>query len=206
MYKIFIKDKPVIFKRKSEWRDIPHHIPADDQHNFMHFKETIKKIEQGILEEADYHFYSSNLEEMWKAFQSCYKIIEAGGGLVKNEKGEILFIKRYGKWDLPKGKIEKGETVPEAAMREVEEECNIQGLKIIRQLPTTYHTYHQNDKYILKYSHWFEMYCKSEGLNLKPQEEEGITEVKWMNKRDVTTALKNTYGTIKELIDFYLEK
>ena len=130
------------------------------------------------------------------SFSLPYKVIEAAGGLVKNKKGEYLFIFRNGKWDLPKGKIEKGEGIKSAGIREVEEECGITKLKIVKELESTYHIYHQDEKAILKRTYWFEMLCEDES-KLVPQTEEGITDVKWLSKKDLQQVNDNTYDSIK---------
>jgi 8-oxo-dGTP pyrophosphatase MutT (NUDIX family) len=151
-------------------------------------------------EVGEIFFYNKNEDFLLNAFKSMFKIVEAAGGLVKNPEGKYLFIFRNGKWDLPKGKIEKGEEVKEAAMREVEEECGIGGLTIIQQLETTYHTYTMENKEILKPTYWFEMTC-SDTSALLPQTEEGITDVKWLGKKDLEVVRKNTYASVKDLIE-----
>jgi 8-oxo-dGTP pyrophosphatase MutT (NUDIX family) len=145
------------------------------------------------------YYYHENEKLLLSSFSSAFKVIEAAGGLVKNKKGEYLFIFRNGKWDLPKGKIEKKEGIKEAAIREVEEECGIGGLKIIKELESTYHTYHQEEKAILKRTYWFEMLCEDES-KLVPQTEEGITDVKWLSKNKLEQVTENTFESIKEVM------
>lgn len=145
------------------------------------------------------YFYHENEKLLLSSFSLSFKVIEAAGGLVKNNKGEYLFIFRNGKWDLPKGKIEKGEGIKVAAVREVEEECGISKLKILKELDSTYHVYHQDGKAILKRTYWFEMVCEDDA-KLIPQEEEGITEVKWIAKKDFDQVNDNTYDSIKEVM------
>lgn len=144
-------------------------------------------------------FYYENEKILLSTFSSSFKVIEAAGGLVKNGKGEYLFIFRNGKWDLPKGKIEKGEAVPVAAIREVEEECGIHNLKIRKELESTYHTYYLEKKEVLKRTHWFEM-TSDDNSALVPQIEEGITLVKWLPKKDLSQVYENTYESIKEVM------
>ena len=131
-------------------------------------------------------------------------VISAAGGLVVNPKKEILFIFRNGVWDLPKGWIEKGETIESAATREVEEECGVFNLKIIKSLVTTYHIYYQEGMN-LKKTYWFLMSSDS-NKELVPQIEEGITEVVFKNERDTEEALKNSYGNIKLVHDTFKER
>lgn len=145
------------------------------------------------------YYYHENEKLLLSSFSLAFKVIEAAGGLVKNKKGEYLFIFRNGKWDLPKGKIEKGEGIKTAAIREVEEECGISKLKIVKELVSTYHTYHIEEKPILKRTYWFEMLCEDES-KLIPQTEEGITDVKWLSKKDLQQVSDNTYESIKEVL------
>ena len=126
------------------------------------------------------------------------KVVEAGGGLVYNSKKEILFIRRNGKWDLPKGKVEKGETYEEAAIRETEEETGVQNLEIRRFIKKTYHVFKRNDKFRLKVTYWFEMYTDYDG-DLIPEPEEGIKKVRWKNFEKAQKALQDSYENIKLL-------
>src|SRR4051812_1521782 len=105
-------------------------------------------------------------------------------------------IFRRGKWDLPKGKLDKGETPGQAAIREVGEECGVTGLHIVKPLEPTYHIYPIDGGNALKKSYWYEMTCPGDDV-LKPQTEEDITEVRWMTDAEVTESMRNTYCTIK---------
>jgi 8-oxo-dGTP pyrophosphatase MutT (NUDIX family) len=136
---------------------------------------------------------------IFKLFSSYYQIIEAAGGIVRHPAGKYLFIKRFGKWDLPKGKIEKGENPQAAALREVEEETGIAGLTIVRELPSTFHTYKLEGSRVLKRTWWFAMDYTGE-LMSRPQLEEGITEATWLVPSRFDMVLENTYRSIAELI------
>lgn len=137
-------------------------------------------------------------------FSSYFIHLEAAGGLVINNEQQWLFIMRNGRWDLPKGLIEPGENAREAAIREVGEECGLQGLDITRQLPVTYHVYPlKNKQWALKRTHWFMMHASSD-LSLTPQAIEGITLAAWRNPLDIADIRKSTYGNINELIDHCL--
>jgi ADP-ribose pyrophosphatase YjhB (NUDIX family) len=137
----------------------------------------------------------------FEAFAKDCKIVKAAGGLVYNTEGKLLIIFRNGKWDIPKGKVEKGESIEETALREVEEECGISNLNIVDPVPfISYHTYNHKGKNVLKPTYWYRMSC-ADDLALVPQTEEGITQVKWANKTFVKNeVLKNTYNSIKNLI------
>ena len=127
-------------------------------------------------------------------------MIVAAGGLVKNKKGKVLFIFREGKWDLPKGKLDKGESMEDAAIREVEEETGVKGLKIVRYLQTTYHIFKRSGRYKLKKVIWFEMVTDFDG-DLIPQHNEGITKVKWKGPKKTKKALENSYRNIRILFE-----
>lgn len=146
-----------------------------------------------------------NAEKNWQNFCAHFKLVEAAGGLVQNEDGYWLFIYRNGMWDLPKGKLEKGESIEECAVREVAEECGIDEPTIVRQLSTTYHTYTLKEKRVLKPTYWYLM--KSEDVSeLIPQTEEGITEVKWVSTEKAVELAKDSFGSIKEVVGEGLNK
>lgn len=150
------------------------------------------------LEEITFtvHDYQSVVDELKKD----YTIIKAAGGLVLNE-GEVLMIWRLKKWDLPKGKLDKGEKPKATAVREVEEECNIK-VKIGKKICHTWHTYKQNGKRILKKTYWYRMYCVDDS-DMKPQLEENIEEIKWMNETELREALYNTYPSVRDVFRHY---
>jgi 8-oxo-dGTP pyrophosphatase MutT (NUDIX family) len=126
-------------------------------------------------------------------------LIEAAGGLVRNEKGDYLFIFRNDKWDLPKGKIEKDEKTKVAAVREVEEECGITVSKLGSKICKTYHAYISKGDVVLKKTHWFNMKYKG-NATLKPQLEEGITDVRWFRKGHIDAIVQNTFPSILDVL------
>jgi mutator protein MutT len=126
-------------------------------------------------------------------------IIQAAGGLVENEKGEILFIFRRGKWDLPKGKLDPGETLESCALREVKEETGIDQLELKKFLLVTKHEYEESGLFILKETHWWLIKTNSR-QPLIPQTEEDITGVKWMSPPDFKIVQQNTYPSILEVL------
>ena len=119
--------------------------------------------------------------------------------MVKNNKGEVLFIYRNNKWDLPKGKAERNETIEETSIREVEEETGVKGLTIENPLQTTYHIFKRGGRNRIKITYWYKMQTNYKG-KLKPQEKEGITKVEWLNEEQIALAMKNSYANIKLLV------
>ena len=139
-------------------------------------------------------------EELIQESFNNHIYIEAAGGLVFNEKGKVLMIHRLGYWDLPKGKIDPGETPKQCAKREIKEECGIGKLSIVKELPSTFHTYEMKGKEYLKRTYWFEMLCK-DNAPLVPQTEENIDEVLWMGKKKVKELNEqNTYRSILDVL------
>ncbi len=149
-------------------------------------KEAIKEIS----------FEHPDLNKLFNDIKSYFNYIEAAGGLVKNKNNELLVIHRFDIPDLPKGKIEKNEKPEDTAIREVEEECGITGLKITGKAEPSYHIYTIKNKKVLKKTHWFYMnYAGDE--TLKPQTEEDITKVEWCDVQKLTEFQKQTYKSLK---------
>jgi len=147
--------------------------------------------------------YHSDLKELWNKFKDYFMIERAAGGLIKNEKEENLFIFRLNRWDLPKGKIEKGESIKEAAIREVKEECGVKDVVIEKKLPITYHIFKRNGRDTLKITQWYLMNTGFSGI-LVPQIEEDIIEAVFKDRIATEKALENTYGNIK-LLFYHLQ-
>ncbi|MEP1088096.1 NUDIX domain-containing protein [Algoriphagus sp.] len=138
-----------------------------------------------------------------KFVKSRFSIIKAAGGVV-TKKDKLLLIFRLGKWDFPKGKFEKGETPKECAVREVEEECAVK-VKASKKICTTWHTYTQNRKSILKKTYWYEMDCISDA-QMAPQQEEGIEDIRWFFEADAKIALINSYPSMRYLFKQFIRR
>src|SRR5690606_32159373 len=151
-------------------------------------------------QQITYLFVHPEINSIFKKIISDLKIIYAAGGVVRNGEGDYLFIHRLGKWDLPKGKVDEGEKMREAAVREVEEECGIKVDYLGEKIQTTYHTYIMRGKFVLKQTKWYDM-----GVNkvpeLIPQTEEDITEAVWLNKKDLKKVRENTYPLILDILE-----
>lgn len=192
MYKVFYYEKPLTLSEK----------PVAEAKNLKFLSESQFNEALALLKNEDathVNIYHYNLENLWKKFVNHFDYLEAAGGLVKNNKDEILFIYRLEKWDLPKGKVEPGETTELAALREVEEECGITELKIKAFIGNTYHLYYDSTLR-LKSTYWYEMsYDGNE--ELIPQIEEGIGVAKWKLKSEIPGLLGNTYENIKIVLE-----
>ena len=151
---------------------------------------------RGIYQK-DVYLYGYDISKMYTDFKSVFKLIKASGGLVQNQKGAFLFIKRLGLWDLPKGKIEKGESAALGAIREVREETGVINPKIDRVLPTTYHIYKAKEEYILKKTCWFLMHTNSHE-SLVPQLDEDITAAEWLSKINAKNAIAHSYRSLRD--------
>ena len=197
MYKVFVNDPPIIITSSSKKTN---NFPLYILKNIV-VVEIIEKLKNNEINGVN--LYTPDLEKGWALFSQNLDVITASGGLVLNPKKEVLFIYRNNIWDLPKGWIEKGESIESAAIREVEEECGVFNLEIVKKLITTYHIYYQNG-IKLKKTHWFLMQSDY-NKELVPQLEEGISWVGFKNNSEIETALKNTFENIKLVYDTFKE-
>jgi 8-oxo-dGTP pyrophosphatase MutT (NUDIX family) len=197
MHSVYVNDKPLIFDEVYEKKTggDKYRIYSREEKSIddVMFELTSKQVD-GIV------YLSSDPGEAWKEFVSKHTLVETSGGLVQNEKGKYLIIFRKGRWDLPKGKIEYDETVEEAAIREVMEECGIKKLTLVRPIGPSFHTYLESGKRILKKTHWFLMSAPSD-VPLFPQKEEGIEEAEWMSKEEIARrVIPETYSSVSQLL------
>ncbi len=147
--------------------------------------------------------HSDDLAQLIADFESLYKILEAGGGLVFNEKGETLFIFRRDFWDLPKGKIDKGETKEQAAVREVQEETGLQQVTLGDFICETNHTYkNKKGKRIIKRTYWYHM--TTTDMELIPETEEDIEQAIWQRLDKFISLRPRVYKNIMKVIRTYL--
>ncbi|MDR0714930.1 MAG: NUDIX domain-containing protein [Bacteroidales bacterium] len=162
----------------------------------------LEKYLSDFSESTDERLYISypDVKRLMKAVVSCFHTVEAAGGVVALADGRILMIKRLGKWDLPKGKAEKGETSEQTAVREVTEECGLPVAPVISsKLTDTYHTYFRRHKHVLKHTAWYAMTFPY-AAPLHPQLAEDITDALWLSVDEANRTLDNTYGSVKEVL------
>lgn len=204
--RIYFGDKPVILcdEIDKELNEILHHPDAVfvDEISPQAIKSMLHEIKKD-----EFHagvIWHKDLAKLKKIFFKNFTVIEAAGGIVQNEKKELLFIHRLGKWDLPKGKIEKNEKPEDCAQREVTEETGVKDLKLKKKIGETYHVYDEFGKHYLKISHWYYMNCKSD-QKLIPQAEEYITDIKWVKTLEIKEPVKNTYPSIKNILSKFFD-
>lgn len=200
MYKVFVNEKKLLLSKQSE--NLEKNVRYE---NFTTFEIALDLLENTSVKELN--VFGEDIDTIWEEFKNLFRIIEAAGGLVNNSNGEILFIKRLGKWDLPKGKMEKGESREESAVREIEEETGLKDVELLEFINTTYHIYvERNGDKILKCTHWFEMNFNGEDTS-KPQIEEGITEVAWKNASQIENEVfPNTFRNIQLIVNEFRNK
>ena len=193
-YRIYINEKAILIT-ESEPKKAESYEKIDAQ------MFDLKIIYTWILAHHNKNFYivCPDAKVYLKNIIAGITTIEAAGGLVKNENGDYLFIYRNDKWDLPKGKIEKDEKTKVAAVREVEEECGIAVSKLGDKICKTYHAYVSRGEVVLKKTHWYSMKYKGND-KLKPQLEEGITDVRWFKKGHIDAILANTFPSILDVL------
>lgn len=192
MYKVFVNNRPLFLTNKIEKE-------TDFQLfllNSVDIEQLVIKIFKNKIHKA--FLYHPDEKEILTTLKSKVPVEKAAGGLVYNKRGEILFIFRNGKWDLPKGGVEKKEKKKEAAMREVEEETGVGKLKITEKLEKTYHIFKRGGKFKLKITHWYKMESSFSGTPT-PQIEENIEKAVWVKPEDIPNLLQNSYENIKLL-------
>lgn len=194
-YRIYINDDTLFIanERPEQEKEIQQ-IDVQD----FDFRQFYKSITADS--KKDYLLLDADPRALFKKIKKSLTLIKAAGGLVKNSKGNYLFIFRNKKWDLPKGKVEKAEKMKEAARREVEEECGVKIYTNDEKLCKTYHVYTMGSKVVLKKTNWYSMTVKGEP-KLIPQKEEGITKASWLSKTELAPVLDNTYPSIVQVLE-----
>jgi 8-oxo-dGTP pyrophosphatase MutT (NUDIX family) len=200
MYKVFFNDRRVLIGSTFK-KSLIHKSLVYRPSNF-------KEVElawlafKNDLTGRDLILLCNDQENMKDMFFSLFLVIDAAGGLVRNTESQLLCIYRWGKWDLPKGKAEKGEKIEETAIREVEEECGISDLRNEGLNSVTFHIYEhprKPGKWILKQTFWFNM-AYSGNQKLVPQINEDIVDVRWFCKSGLGVVIDNTWASLKPII------
>lgn len=202
MYKIYINDTPLILTNSAEIGEkqiendrelIARYIGKHKVlFNYIDMLEKGKRFDKVTL-------YYDDVEQLFSDFASHFKIIEAGGGVVFNADQEVLLIFRRNFWDLPKGKLDKGESKEAAALREVREETGLEQLEQTKLLETMYHTYREGKQRILKRTFWYEMHTSE--MSLTPQAEEQIEKAEWWQLKNFLSSDLPVYASIRGLLE-----
>lgn len=199
--KIYFNDKPLFLCDDVDAGLQPylHHDDAIfiDELNTHAINSMIHEMQQPQVHAGIY--FHKDLETLKKAFFKKFTPVLAAGGFVLNEKGEVLMMFRRGKWDLPKGKQDKKESPEACAVRETEEETGLKNIKLISPLITTWHTYHEGSRFILKETKWFIMKTPG-GQSLIPQTEEGITKLEWVKKSEIKKYLPDSFSSVEDVL------
>lgn len=197
---IYYNDKPVYVVSKGEVSqyDEDAYVVSAQSQNILKGLDALRENETSALV-----IYAGTEQDAIRVLSAALTRITAAGGIVVKNNDALLVIKRHGKWDLPKGKLEKDESIEEGAKREIEEECGIE-VKIKKPLKQTYHIYEHYGKSILKETYWFVAELINDE-NIAPQKEEGITEVRWIPKKDIDEVYNNTYSNIRDVLNAYFK-
>ena len=169
-----------------------------DELNLHTVKSMIHEMEKPTVHAGV--FFHPDLDELKQTFFKKFTLVKAAGGFVLNESNHVLMMFRRGKWDLPKGKLDKKETIEEAAIRETQEETGLKNITLISPLATTYHTYHEGTRFVLKESSWFKMKVEGE-QKLVPQAEEQISKLEWVSKDNLKGYKKNSFPSVIDVLD-----
>lgn len=223
MKTIFVNDIPIYFKKLDnsnlKKEDYDTHIDGSSgivplklfsrvliyDSNFLTITDLLKKMTiKKFIKIYSITITLKDYSRVINKVKKMFKIIKAGGGVVKNNKEEILFIYRLKKWDLPKGKLDKGENIKQCAKREVEEETKVK-VKLEKKITSTWHTYTSKKKFILKKTTWYKMYSL-DSSKMKPQKKENIEKVEWMKSSTIKEILLNSYKTLNHVMSEYYKK
>lgn len=199
MYKVFFNDRMIILSDQPE--------TSGEGYPQNHAYRNLKELKKAVFSFLSLNsvqallIHHKDIEVLFKDFLSLFDFVEAAGGLVRNTDSDILVILRRGIWDLPKGKLDSGESMEEAALREVTEECGIHGQTITRPLPPTYHIYLEKKIWHLKKTHWFEMSYRGQEVPV-PQQSEQITDVRWISKANLLNITDEAFRSLLEIFRF----
>lgn len=199
MYKVFI-DNTALF--------ITTEAPKESENCVVIYSEDVRSFRDAVFSWTSkvknydpVYLVTSKPESAFAKMFEAFEYIEAAGGIVKKEN-RYLFIKRHGYWDIPKGKLDKGERTDLGAIREIEEECGISNPTIDHLICSTYHTYKLKGKPKIKKTYWYALNYDGDETPVA-QVEEGITKVKWFLEEDLFKVTDNTFASIIDVMKVY---
>jgi 8-oxo-dGTP pyrophosphatase MutT (NUDIX family) len=196
-YEVYILNRPVIFGTQTPLSEAglvlnePSDVVLKSLPNVLRKRPDLPRV----------WLVAEDVEALWIRFCMGYREVLAAGCIVENEYGELLWMKRNGRWDLPKGKVESGERIEDAAVREVEEETGIGHLELKGALGQTYHTYEMNGNVELKTTFWFKAIHTGGRTAGIPQKEEGISAIVWVPRPMPEDMLASTFASLRRLIE-----
>lgn len=194
IFTIYLNERPLILCPRQ--RDIPasyKDAPVCPNPDAAAIKQTLSALEEGDIQAAV--FVQADTRRLLEVIKSHFSVFVAAGGLITNPQGEILLMFRRGKWDLPKGKQDDGESLEECAVREVREETGLQNISLEQKITETYHYYPLKEKKVLKHTYWYKMQFTGTELTV-PQIEEDIMDIQWIRPENLGKYLKFSYNNI----------
>lgn len=203
MYKVYVNGVPVFLGTPETIGDLGL-FPSKDVLTapYLGKRKTIKQYLDLLDKNRQMRtigLYAEDADALWADFCSCFRLLEAAGGYVLDAQGKLLVFYRRASWDMPKGKIDPGETPEQAALREVQEETGLINLTLGPFLMHTWHTYVQKDERILKKTWWYKMTTTDTLVN--PQTEEDIEEIRWVEPAAWLAGNPVVYGSIRDVIE-----
>jgi len=201
MYKVFFKDRTLFLTDnfsshfKEKYGLFYKYKEMDDLKELIGFYSRLTTIKS-------LYVFHDDIDVLREAFMKCFIPMNAGGGLIRNRKGEFLLIFRRGGWDLPKGKLNKKESFEQGALREVKEECGLPKVELQKPLMSTYHTYSYKEGIALKKTMWFEMLYKGKQKPV-PQVEEDISDIKWIKPNKLEPYLQQSFPAIRDVFTYF---
>lgn len=197
-YDVYIGGRPLRFLDPMPLEQVGRDLPVVEVSGERELRQVVHELEHGAafvgVQLLPVHGFDA-----WAAFQAEHTFVLAAGGLVRDETGRLLAIRRLGKWDLPKGKVEKNEAVDKAALREVKEECGLKNVSLVRNVTSTWHTYERKGKQHLKRTEWFLMQGTAQDV-LVAQAEEDIEEVCWLDAQGLSIMERDTYPSLMPVL------
>lgn len=200
--KIYFDNKPLFLCDSIDDTIQPyvHHDDAVfiDELNSPSVKSMIHEMLQPHIQAGVY--FNPDIEVLKKEFFKKFILIKAAGGFILNDEDKLLMMFRRRKWDLPKGKLDKKESLEKCAIRETEEETGLRNIELISPLINTYHTYHEGSRFNLKETSWFRMRVSGK-QNLIPQATENIEKLEWVTKSGLKKYLSNSFPSVEDVIE-----
>jgi len=201
-YAVYLNRKALLFNNSQNNNTQFEILKTVEGKSQITIQQAFKWLSENENENVGLLFKDLDFDSGIELLKTEFKFIVAAGGVVSNSAGNVLFIERLGLWDLPKGKVEKNESIETAAMREIIEETGIQSLQNQKFLGSTFHIYWLKDKFILKESVWYSFTTLDNNV-LIPQQEENITKAEWILPSKIEEVLRHTYPSIIHVMEAY---